>query len=208
MNGQCPHCTGIAKNPGHYDGDPVTPERMAKCVLYEAFTLAMAVQALRYNAWPADMQYSLPRGSWTPSEDIKIAALMKIRALYDFLYNPDSSDGIRLIDDFGQFGFQQHYPDPGFVGFQPAAMFTKRSIHKFIAHLTKQRITKPQCIAQPKFAAGDDAIEQNALLILGDVEQFISQLKNHPDFGDLDAFGRSFLLGFREARQRLTNPCT
>lgn len=85
-------------------------------------------------------------------------------------------------------------------------MFTKRSIHKFIAHLTKQRITKPRCIAQPKFSAGDDAIEQNALLILNDVERFISTLVNHEDFGDLDDYGQSYLQGFREARERLTAP--
>jgi len=206
MNGQqCPDCTGIDENPDHYDGDPVTPERMAKCVLYEAFTLAMAVQALRYDAWPAQLQYELPAGNWTPCEDIKIAALMKTRTLYDFLYNPASNDKILLLDDFAQFGFQQHYPDPGFVGFQPGRMFTKRSIHKFIAHLTKQRITKPQCIPQPKFSSGDDAIEQNALLILNDVEQFIGTLENHQDFGELDDFGQSYLQGFREARERLTN---
>lgn len=91
MNGhKCSDCMGINNNPDHYDGAPVTPERMAKCVLYEAFTLAMAVQALRYDEWPTEMKYELPVGNWTPHEDIKIAALMKIRTLYDFLYNPAS----------------------------------------------------------------------------------------------------------------------
>jgi len=207
MSNHCPYCTGIESNPDHYDGDPATPERIAKCVLYEAFTLAMSVQLLRYKDWPASMIYDLPKGPKNPSEDAKIAALIKIRILYDFLYNTESSEGIKLTKHFAQFGFDQPYPDPGLVGFQPGCIFTKGSINKFIVHLTKQRITKPKCIAQPKFQRGDDAIAENTLLILADIEKFISALQTHADFGDLDEFAESYLQGFREARKRLTNSC-
>ena len=201
----CSECRGIDNNPAHYRGKPVTDARILRCVLYEAFTLAITVQTLRVKSWPDELRYNLPVADFDPQEVLKSAALMKIRLLYDFLYNEKTTDDFAAWRNFSRYGFDQPLPKPALVGLQGRDMFTKKSINKFVAHLTKARITKPTCIPQPRFQKGLQATLDNAKLILRDVDSFTSKVIEHEDFPGLEDWGQSFLDGLRAALIRM-NP--
>jgi len=208
MSPKCSDCTGIQNNPRHYDGDPVSPERIARCIAYDAFLLGLSVQTIRDVNWPSDMVYVLPEAIFDPREVVKITALIKIRTLYDFLYAATSGDDFHITKQFSQFGFTTPRTVPALVGFNSTTMFTRSSINKFIAHLTNQRITKPKCIPQPKFSQGEAATIQNGLLIAQDAMAFLLTLPSHTSFGGFDAWGDSYLRGLQEVISRLTNPST
>lgn len=199
----CPGCRGIDNNPAHYRGKSVTDACILRCVLYEAFTLAITVQTLGVKSWPPELCYKLPVADYDPQEVFKSAALMKIRLLYDFLYNEEKSDDFTVRHNFSRYGFDKQLPKPEMVGLQGGKMFTKQSINKYVAHLTKARITKPICIPQPKFERGLQATLDNARLILQDMDSFTSKVVNHPDFSGLEDWGQSFLDGFRAALARM-----
>ena len=200
---ECTECTGIDKNPNHYLGDPVTDARILKCVLYEAFTLAITLQSLDTTKWPDEMSYDVPVGHLRPDEVLKNAALMKIRLLYDFLYNAESKDDFTIAKSFFHYGYNQPLVPPQLTGFHGDQMFTRKSINKFVAHLTKARITKPKCTPQPKFREGLRATIENAKLILTDIDAFVSRVVAHDEFIKLDCWGEAYLAGFRAAMVRL-----
>jgi hypothetical protein len=200
----CPDCTGIDSNPDHYRGKPVTDGRILRCVLYEAFTLAITLQALNVEDWPEEMCYELPVENYDPKEVLKKAALVKIRLLFDFLYNEKSKDEFTLSGQFKKYGFETPLDIPdALVGLQGRGEFDKKSINKFVAHLTKARITKPKCIPQPRFRKGHAATVANAKAILRDVDKVVTQVTTHPEFDGLEDWGQSFLQGFRAALSRL-----
>jgi hypothetical protein len=173
-------------------------------VLYEAFTLALALQSIEEATWGSSLHYNLRVGRFDPSEVLHSAALVKIRLLYDFLYNSDSTDDITL-QDFSQYGFSNPLIIPQeLVGCEGQGEFKKNSINKFIAHLTKARITKPECTPQPsKFEQGRSVTVTNAKAVLRDVDRFVRQVINHPDFSGLDNWGESYLDGFRAVMSRI-----
>lgn len=199
----CPECRGIDNNQAHYRGKPVTDARILRCVLYEAFTLAMTVHTLRVKSWPDELRYDLPVADFDPQEVLKSAALMKIRLLYDFLYNDKTPDDFAAWRNFSCYGFNQPLPKPALVGLQGGDMFTRKSINKFVAHLTKARITKPKCMPQPRFQKGLQATLDNAMLILRDVDSFATKVVDHNDFPGLEDWGQSFLDGLRCALTRM-----
>lgn len=199
----CAECRGIRDNPNHYRGKPVTDARVLRCVLYEAFTLAMTVQALGLKSWPPALCYRLPVAAFDPQEVLRSAALMKIRLLYDFLYRDNTTDDFAISKNFSRYGFNQPLSTPALVGLQGGNMFTRKSINKFVAHLTKARVTKPKCIPQPRFEKGLHAICKNGMLILKDVESFASRVVSHPDFPGLEDWGQSYLDGLRTALTRM-----
>lgn len=201
----CHDCKGIGDNPDHYEGDIPTPELKLKCVLYEAFTLAMAVQALKTITWPAETRYKTDVGAYDPSEVVKSAALVKFRLLHGFLYLDNDTKEFRACRDFSAFGISCPFTQPSFDGFDSRGVFTRKSINRFIAHLTVQRITKPKCMPQPKFRRAEKAIIKNASLILDDVAEFAAQVIKHPTFGELDRYGKAYLEGFSEVKTRLTS---
>ena len=205
---RCDEWKGIKDNPGHCLGDPVTDARVLKCVLYEAFTLAIALRALESNLWPEEMRYDVPVGQFDPREVMKHAALMEIRLLYDFLYSSDSEDDFAVSKNFSRYGYTQPLATPNWTGLDGGSMFTRTSINRFVAHLTKSRITKPVCTPQPELGEGLRATARNARRILKDVEAFANRVVAHPDFSGLDEdeWGCSYLRGFRTALERLNLP--
>lgn len=201
----CADCTGIDANPDHYRGKPVTDARILRCVLYEAFTLAMTLQSLQLKTWPAEVCYHLEVADFDPTEILKQAALLRIRLLYDFLYNEKSKDEFSVSRNFARYGFDGPLDIPdGLVGLQGCGEFSKNSINKFVAHLKKARITKPKCTPQPRFESGRAATVGNAMVILDDVDKFVSRVIAHPDFDKLEDWGKSLLDGFRDAMSRLS----
>lgn len=82
----------IHSDPAHFDGEPASPETMLRCVLYQMYVLASSALALQTD-WEATLRFRHPKlGEFTPSEPLRIAALISFRILYDFLYNSDSND--------------------------------------------------------------------------------------------------------------------
>lgn len=200
----CPECRGIKNNPAHYRGEPVTDALILRCVLYEAFTLAITVQTLLEfgkKPWPAKLCYELRVDDFDPQEVLKTAALMKIRLLSDFLYSDKEVDDFDISKDFSRYGFDEPLT-PKLVGLH-GGVFTKKSINKFVAHLAKARIEKPKCIPQPRFEKANQATLKNAMLILHDVKSFASQVESHQDFPGLEDWGQSFLDGLRTALARM-----
>ena len=199
MSHDCPDCVGIDQNPSHYEGEKPAAASILRCVLYEAFTLAITIQALQSIKWPADVLYAVPVGEpFGPGEVLKHAALMKMRLLYDFLYQR-SVDDFCAAKDFTQFGVSAPLKIPALQGWDGGPLFTRKSINKFVAHLSKARITKPKCIPQPKFTPGLEATLANAKLILADVEAFASGIVGHRDFAWADDWGPSYWDGFLAA---------
>ncbi|HBM16349.1 MAG TPA: hypothetical protein DD381_08435 [Lentisphaeria bacterium] len=203
MNKKCTECIGIDKNPLHYNGDIEAPESIIRCILYEAFTLGIAIQAWTTGKWQSQLIYDVGIGKFSPSEVLKSIALVKIRLLFDFMYNSDSTDDFIMCKNFSSFGIDKQYDTKNLVGFQANKMFTRNSINKFIAHLTKQRITKPKCIPQPKFLRGDKATISNAKVILKDVNRFVISVIDHKSFGKLDDWGNAYLTGFKKVLKNL-----
>lgn len=198
----CPDCTGIVSNPSHYDGARVTPEAVLRCVLYEAFTLMICVQSMS-TSWNPNLVYDVPDGTFDPNEPLKQNALLKIRLLYDFLYADSSKDDFQACTNFSKFGVTQQLPPPQLVGFDGKHMFTRKSINKFVAHLTKARITKPKCVVQPKFGPGVESTIDNSVLIATDVLKLSRKVIAHQAFGTLDEWGDSYFDGLNEALQRI-----
>lgn len=202
----CTECIGIEKNPTHYCGETINDAAKLRCVLYEAFTLAITVQALRHEQWRGDLCYPVPTDEFNPSEVLKSAALIKIRLLHDFLYTDKHDDDFTLCRDFKKYGFAQPLTEPKFVGLDGGEMFTRKSINKFVAHLTKQRITKPKCIPQPKFQEGKEATITNSILILRDMGKVATKIINNTQFvppAIKPEWFYAYLDGFRTALSRL-----
>lgn len=194
----------ILTDPSYFRGEPATPANMMRCVLYEAFGLAAAVQLLKMANWSGESCYDHPcLGRFDPSEIIKRSALISFRILYDFLYIADSHDDFQL-QDFQSFGVaQKDYPLPSFDGFEQGAAYTRDSVDKYIAHLTWTRITKSKRIPQPRFSNGTAAIIANGLLILSDAERFADTVIKHPDFPALAGDASGYLDMFRQAQERI-----
>ncbi len=196
----------IQSDPSHFDGVPASPETMLRCVLYEMFVLASSAQAMQ-TKWPDDLTFDHPKlGPFTPSESLKIAALISFRILYDFLYNVKSDDDF-TADDFKRHGGNRP-KEPTFAGFEPGKMFTKESINKYIAHLTWARINKPKCVPQPKFKEGDEDTISNAKILLKDARAFVSALidTSNPKRVILDKDGQGYQAMFDHAYAQLLAP--
>ena len=179
---------------------------MLRCVLYELYVLASAVQALRFDGWPSAMRYQHPTlGSFDPSKCAENAALVSFRTLHGFFYNPKSGD------DFSLAQFAAFYPNwrskmsspPQFRGFSKGHMYNKHSIDKFIAHLTWTRINKPMCIPQPKFKRGRDDTIYNAIALCKDAKAIVEDILNAPSFPGLEKDGQGFYDLFLEAMKRM-----
>lgn len=200
----------IQNHPEHFSatGEAANARNMLRCVLYEMWMLANAVQVLRKNDWPDEMIYQHPKlKQFDPSELIKRSALVSFRILLVFLYPPNEEergDDFQL-KDFSAFGADQNaFPQPRFIGFEDGGPFTKESINKYIAHLTWTRINKSKCIPQPKFKKGTEAIVQNSRTLLNDAWRFVKTVTKHADFPPFQsdsAFG--YLAMFNEAMKRL-----
>lgn len=170
----------------------ISPQTIMRCVLYEMLTLALSVELLLA---PKRKKMASRVDS---REVLKTAALIKIRILFDFLYNEKYPNG----DDFtAKNDFQKTIPTPLLKGCDNLGMFTKQSINKFIVHLTKERIEKPEKIPQPKFQGGIDALVYNAALILSDAQQFIAE--STLTHGGLDDDGKNYLADFLASMARL-----
>lgn len=196
----CPDCSKtIQSAPSHFSGTAVAMPQMMRCVLYEMYMLASSSGALK-TSWPREMIHKHPQlGSFSPSEALKRSALISFRLLQDFLYNPNSQDDFS-IDQFLPCGAIRPI-EPAFVGLEKGKAFTRKSINKWVAHLTWVRINKPHCVPQPKFLAGSEAIVKNARLLLADAKAFVESLIDdaNPNRVELDEHGRGYWEIFKEA---------
>ena len=194
----------IHTDDSHFDGVPASPETMLRCVLYQMHVLASAALALPTD-WDATLRFRHPKlGEFTPSEPLRIAALISFRIMYDFLYNSSSGDDFS-IGDFGPYGANRPTV-PQFAGFKRGTMFTKESINKFMAHMTWARINKPHCIPQPKFSRGTKSTISNARKLLKDAKQFVDEVcdPSNPKRITLDRDGEGYRKMFEEAFVRLS----
>jgi len=193
----------IPLDPTHFDGVPASPETMLRCVLYQMYVFASSALALQTD-WDATLRFRHPKlGEFTPSEPLRIAALISFRILYDFLYNPKSGDDFS-VNDFASYGAVRP-TEPKFIGFKQDQMFTKESINKFMAHMTWARINKPNCIPQPKFTQGTKSTITNAQELLKDAKQFVDDVCDgaNPTRIMLDRDGEGYRKIFDEAFARL-----
>ncbi len=205
----------IADCPKHFCGNAVTDQDVVRCVLYDMFTLALCVQALSQCEFGDGFRYELfspshpdyNKGKFDPEEVLKIAALIKIRILYDFLYNEESRDDFKAAD-FSQYGIGSTiFGNKDKVNtLVDTKVFTKGSVSKYVAHLVEERILKPKCIPQLKFAAGKDTTIGVALLILGDAQAFVETVIAHQDFPALGDWGQGYLKVFRECVAKVRMP--
>ncbi len=197
----------IAACPDHFCGNAVRDEDVVRCVLYDMFTLALCVQALSQCEFGEGFRYELfppshsdyDKGKFDPQEVLKIAALIKTRILYDFLYNEDSGDDFKATD-FSKYGTEaSDFANKDKVNaLVDAKVFTKGSVSKYVAHLVEERILKPKCIPQLKFADGKDTTMKVALLILSDARAFVEKVIAHQDFPGLGDWGQGYVKVFRE----------
>ena len=225
----CEECkVSIHADPKHFMGNPVDDAEILKCILYDMFSLALAIQALARTDWPPSMRYELfpPQdskhkgGQFDPDEALKIAALVKIRILYDFLYNPCSGDDFqalplsqcgrtqnKLPQDFSQYGVDgSRFTNKSEIDrLADEKTFTKKSVSKYVAHLVEERILKPECIPQLKFTAGRKTVTKVALLVLEDALRFVEQVVEHTDFPGHTDWGTGYEKATREAIGRITN---
>ena len=202
----------IQDDPSHFDpkGEPATPGNMLRCVLYEIWTLAAAVQALQHyrirkeSRWPKDSSHDHPTlGPFDPSELIQRSALISFRLLYGFLYREDNNDDFGL-KDFEEFGVSRDdFPAPEFNDAFGAKAFTTESTNKFVAHLTWTRINKSKCIPQPKFEKGVELIVENSMLLLHDAERFVRKVTEAPNFPSLCSSAEGYRAMFFETMRRI-----
>ncbi len=202
----------IQDDPSHFDpkGEPATPVNMLRCVLYEMWTLAAAVQALqeyrirKTALWPEDLTYDHPTlGPFDPSELIQRSALVSFRLLYGFLYRENSGDDFEL-KDFEEFAASRDdFAPPTFSDGFDIKAFTTESTNKFVAHLTWTRINKSKCIPQPKFEEGVDLIARNCMLLLQDAERFVRKVSEPPNFPSLCASAEGYRIMFFETMRRI-----
>ena len=216
----------IAVNPEHFEGNVVRDEHVVRCVLYDMFTLALALQTLEQTTWPHDLCYELfsrsdpqyEQGRFDPGEVVKIAALVKTRILYDFLYTENSGDDFQAAavplhlrngksaQDFSAYGVTQtDFKNKSEVDqLANEHVFTKQAISKYVAHLLEERILKPKCIPQVKFAEGRKETIKVATLILKDTTTFIEKVVNHPEFPGLTDWGKGYWNAYQEVMRRIT----
>lgn len=201
---KCPDCLGIEKNPKHYTGKAVTQSAILRCVLYEGLTLAITIQLMKSTSWPQKFTYKIPRGTLTPSDSLMSSALLKFRMLYEFLYESPEGDSFSVACNFPEYYQGKPLPKPAFVGRPHDLAIEKPSVNKFVAHLTKARITKPKCIPQPKFGSGQAAAIANAEIVLGDLRRFTGIVVEDPRFSGLDNWGQQYLNGLDQALSYLS----
>jgi len=225
VTNECDVCQKtIAAYPEHFDGHKVTDAGIVRCVLYEMFTLALAVQTLRHGQWEAPFHYALfdeadseyKKGLFSPEEVAKTAALIKVRILYDFLYASHSDDDFQATAVIAV-GNKRTPSDFSGYGITPAAfknqatikqledglILTRRSINKFVAHLVEERMLKPHCIPRPIFSRGKETTIKVARLILEDAEAFVRAVTNPPNDLKLDNWGRGYWKAYQEAIARI-----
>lgn len=202
----------IKDEPSHFEpkGEPANSVNMLRCVLYEMWTLASAVQALqkfrirRTAKWPEDLTYDHPElGPFDPSELIQRSALVSFRLLFGFLYREDNGDDFEL-KNFEGFGVStDDFPVREFDdGFGNTA-FTTESTNKFVAHLTWTRINKSKCIPQPKFEEGVESIVTNCKLLLQDAERFVRTVTEDPTFPAICPSAHGYRTMFFETMRRI-----
>ena len=202
----------IQDDPSHFDpkGEPANSVNMLRCVLYEMWTLAAAVQALqdlrirKTAQWPTELTYDHPKlGPFDPSELIQRSALVSFRLLFGFLYRENNEDDFEL-KDFEEFGVSgDDFLAPDFDdGFGNKA-FTTESTNKFVAHLTWTRINKSKCIPQPKFEPGVKSIVENCKRLLQDAERFVQIVSEAATFPALCPSADGYRNMFFETMRRI-----
>jgi len=202
----------IQDEPAHFDpkGEPANSVNMLRCVLYEMWTLAAAVQALqefrirKMARWPDQLTYDHPKlGPFDPSELIQRSAHVSFRLLFGFLYRENSGDDFEL-KDFEGFGVSRDdFPAPEFDDRFGNKAFTTESTNKFVAHLTWTRINKSQCISQPKFEEGVELIVKNCKLLLQDAERFARKVSEAPSLASLCPSADGYRTMFFETVRRI-----
>lgn len=155
-----------------------------RCVIYDLYVLALATEAM------------VEESDQGPSEVNKTAALVKLRAVYDFFHRPSVKDSIKVAM------FDRYSPKkPLSSGTKWSTWLTHQSINTYIVHLDIERVTK--VYAQPKFNRGELAVMQTALGFMKDAQQFVASVMQHPDSVDLNDRGMRWWNEFNDALPRL-----
>ncbi len=169
-----------------------------KQVLFEMLTLAYAIELLTKNKWIKGTSHI------DSSEVIQVAAALKLRILYDFLYNRKPDPKIEPATDFfsAQDDFNVVLKKPAFSGLDPSGMFTRESVNKYIVYFSEERITKPKELAPPRFKGGTENLIGNSALILASGEKFIDALAKS-SFMNLNQESENYLKDFKQTVIRL-----
>lgn len=155
-----------------------------RCIIYDLFVLAVATEKM-----VAESDHGL-------SEVCKTAALVKLRAVYDFFHRPSALDSIKLAM------FDCYSPEkPVFVETDWATWLTRQSINTYVVHLDIERVTK--VIPQPKFKRGERAVLQTAVAFMKDAQKFVVSVMGHRDFDGLNDCGTRWWNEFNDVLPRL-----
>lgn len=149
-----------------------------KCVLYECDVLARCAYELRRTDDPG------------MAEVLKTAGALKLRSVYDFLHRPSASDTIkrRMFDVYSP-------TVPAALNNAWDTWLTHQSINTYFVHLDRQRLDKS--IPQPKFARGETAVIDTAILLLDQARVFADSIIQHRDFPGLDTYGKRYWTSFK-----------
>jgi hypothetical protein len=155
-----------------------------RCVVHDLFVLALATEAM------------IKESGHGLSQVNKTAALVKLRAIYDFFHRPSAMDSIKVAM------FDRYSPQrPSPVRTEWNTWLTLQSINTYVVHLDIERVTK--VYPQPKFKRGERAVLRTAVQFMKDAQKFVASVMEHPESVKLNDRGMHWWKEFNDALPRL-----